>query len=39
MDMTTEAAVAKLYHLFSLGLGKGQIKRLMEKDLVGELTN
>ena len=38
MDMTTEAAVAKLYHLFSQGLGKGQIKRLMEKNLAGELT-
>lgn len=39
MDMTTEAAVAKLYHLFSEGLTKGQIKRLMEKDLAGELSN
>lgn len=37
-DMTTEAAVAKLYHLFSLGLSKGEIKRLMEKNIAGELT-
>ena len=37
-DMTTEAAVAKLYHLFSLGLDGEEIKRRMERDLVGELT-
>lgn len=37
-DMTTEAAVAKLYHLFSLGLSKSEIKRKMEENLVGELT-
>lgn len=37
-DMTTEAAVAKLYHLFSLGLSKGEIKRMIEKNLCGELT-
>ena len=37
-DMTTESAVAKLYHLFSLGLSKGEIKRQMEKNLAGELT-
>ena len=37
-DMTTEAAVAKLYHLFSLGISKGEIKRLMEKNIAGELT-
>ena len=37
-DMTTEAAVAKLYHLFSLGLSKEEIKRLMEKNIAGELT-
>ncbi len=37
-DMTTEAAVAKLYHLFSLGLPKNEIKRLMEKNLCGELS-
>lgn len=37
-DMTTEAAVAKLYHLFSLGLSRADIKRKMEENLVGELT-
>ena len=37
-DMTTEAAVAKLYHLFSLGLSKEEIKKLMEKNIAGELT-
>jgi L-asparaginase len=37
-DMTTEAAVAKLYYLFSSELDLDSIKRLMETDLVGELT-
>ncbi len=37
-DMTTEAAVAKLYHLFSLGLSKEEIKRLMEENIAGELS-
>ena len=37
-DMTTEAAVAKLYHLFSLELPKEEIKLLMEKNIAGELT-
>ena len=37
-DMTTEAAVAKLYHLFSLELPKEEIKRLMEKNIAGELS-
>ena len=37
-DMTTEAAVAKLYYLFSLGTGENEIKALMEKSLAGELT-
>ena len=37
-DMTTEAAVAKLYHLFSLGVTKKDIKLLMEKNIAGELT-
>jgi L-asparaginase len=37
-DMTTEAAVAKLYHLFSLDIPKGEIKRLMEKNIAGELS-
>ena len=38
LDMTTEAAVAKLYYLFSLNLGKEEIKRAMEQDLRGEIT-
>ena len=37
-DMTTESAVAKLYYLFSQGLSKEEIKRLMEENLRGELT-
>ena len=37
-DMTTEAAVAKLYHLFSLDISKNEIKRLMEQNLAGELS-
>lgn len=37
-NMTTEAAVAKLYYLFSLGLDRDEIKKLMEEDLRGELT-
>ena len=37
-DMTTEAAVAKLYYLFSLGISKDEIKEKMEKNLRGELT-
>ena len=37
-DMTTEASVAKLYHLFSLGLPSERVKELMETNLVGELT-
>jgi len=36
--MTTEAAVAKLYYLFSLNLGKEEIKRAMEQDLRGEIS-
>ena len=38
MDMTTEAAVAKLYYLFSLGISKKEIKIKMEENLRGELT-
>lgn len=38
MDMTTEAAVAKLYYLFSLGISKDEIKEKMEQNLRGELT-
>ena len=37
-DMTTEAAVAKLYYLFSLGISTDEIKLKMEEDLRGELT-
>ena len=37
-DMTTEAAVAKLYHLFSLGIPKDEIKQMMETDICGELS-
>ncbi len=37
-DMTTEAAVAKLYYLFSLGIPKSEIKEKMEQSLRGELT-
>ncbi len=37
-NITTEAAVAKLYYLFSLGLPRDEIKAKMEQDLRGELT-
>lgn len=37
-NMTTEAAVAKLYYLFSLDLPRDEIKAKMEQDLRGELT-
>ena len=37
-DMTTEAAVAKLYYLFSLDLTKDEIKEKMEENLRGELS-
>lgn len=37
-DMTTEAALAKLYYLFSLGLDKEEVKRQMGLDLRGEVT-
>lgn len=38
-DMTTEAAVAKLYYLFSLGIPRDEIKAMMEINLCGELTD
>ncbi len=38
IDMTCEAAVTKLYHLFSIGIPKEEIKEKMEENLVGELT-
>ncbi len=37
-DMTTEAAVAKLYHLRSLGILGAQIQSFMLKNICGELT-
>ena len=37
-DLTTEAAVTKLYYLFSKDLSKDEIKASMEQDLRGELT-
>lgn len=36
-EMTTEAAVAKLYYLFSKGYDAEEIRRLMEVNLRGEL--
>ena len=37
-DLTTEAAVSKLYYLFSRGYTVEEIKTEMEKDLRGEIT-
>lgn len=37
-DITTEAAVAKLYYLFSKGYEKEQVKFLMGQDLRGEMS-
>ena len=37
-DMTTEAAVTKLYYLFSKGLSKEEVKERMGQDLRGELS-
>ncbi|MCU0464633.1 MAG: asparaginase [Anaerolineae bacterium] len=37
-DMTTEAALAKMFYLFSRGLAVDEIRRLVELDLRGELT-
>lgn len=37
-DITTEAAVAKLYYLFSRGLTREAIRERMEKSLRGEIT-
>ncbi len=37
-DMTTEAAVAKLYYLLSQDLPKQKIKQMMETDLCGEMS-
>ena len=38
VDMTAEAALAKLYYLFSRGFGPARVKREMQRDLRGELT-
>ncbi len=38
LDITTEAAVAKLYYLFSCGYDKDTIKEKMECDLRGEIS-
>lgn len=38
MDMTTEAAVAKLYYLFSAGFDKKEITEKMSRNLCGELS-
>lgn len=37
-DMTTEAALTKLMHLFGMGLSAEDVKRDMERDLCGEVT-
>lgn len=37
-DMTTEAAVAKLFYLFSLGLSVDEVKRRMVLNICGELS-
>ena len=37
-DMTTEAALTKLYHLFSLDIPKEEIKQRMSMSLRGELN-
>ena len=38
-DMTAEAALAKLYYLFSRGFGPEKVRREMQRDLRGELEN
>ena len=37
-DMTTEAALAKLYYLFSQDLSIAEVKEMMQSNLCGELT-
>jgi L-asparaginase len=37
-DMTTEAALAKMYYLFSRGDSSDDVKAMMQDDLCGELT-
>lgn len=38
LDMTTEAAVAKLYYLYSLNMEKGALSRALETNLRGEIS-
>lgn len=38
-DITTEAALAKLYYLFEQGLSPEKVRDLMQKNLRGELTS
>ena len=38
LDITTEAAVTKLYYLFSLGYDRDTVKSLMGRSLRGEMT-
>ncbi len=37
-DMTTEAALCKLYYLFSIGRSPDEVRRMMREDLCGEVT-
>ena len=37
-DLTCEAALAKLFYLFQLGLSLEQVKTIMPLDIRGELT-
>ena len=37
-DMTAEAALAKLYYLFSRGYSAPRVKKEMQRDLCGEVT-
>lgn len=37
-DLTTEAALAKLYYLFEQGHAPGDVRQLMQQNLRGELT-
>ena len=37
-DLTSEAAITKLMHLFGRGLSSADVRRFMERDLCGELT-
>ena len=37
-DMTTEAALAKLYYLFSRRYSPARVKREMQRDICGEIT-